>query len=106
MVKNPPANAGDVRDMGLIPGSKKIPWRRAWQPTLVFLPGESHGHRNQMGCSPGGFAKSWTQVEQLHTRVHAWFQEPDRSYKNYLPPHFTCHEYQNHSHRLLVFHVF
>ena len=45
-VKNPPANAGDVRDMGLIPGSKKIPWRRAWQPTPVFLPGESHGQRS------------------------------------------------------------
>ena len=24
----------------------KIPWRRAWQPTPVFLPGESHGQRN------------------------------------------------------------
>ena len=24
----------------------KIPWRRAWQPTLVFLPGESHGQRS------------------------------------------------------------
>ena len=36
VVKNPPANAGDIRDMGLIPGWK-IPWRRAWQSTLVFL---------------------------------------------------------------------
>ena len=40
MVKNLPANAGDV---GLIPGSERSPWRRAWQPTPVFLPGESHG---------------------------------------------------------------
>ena len=38
VVKNLPANAGDV---GSIPGSGKIPWRRAWQPTRVFLPGES-----------------------------------------------------------------
>ena len=31
VVKNPPANAGDIRDVGLIPGSgiRKIPWRRA-----------------------------------------------------------------------------
>ena len=29
------------RDLGLIPGLGKIPWRRAWQPTPVFLPGES-----------------------------------------------------------------
>jgi len=30
----------------------KIPWRRAWQPTLVFLPGESHGQRSLVGYSP------------------------------------------------------
>ena len=29
----------------------KIPWRRAWQPTLVFLPGESHGQRSLVGYS-------------------------------------------------------
>ena len=39
--KNPPANAGDIRDVGAIPGI--IPLRRAWWPTPVFLPGESHG---------------------------------------------------------------
>ena len=32
----------------------KIPWRRAWQPTPVFLPGESHGQRSLAGCSPWG----------------------------------------------------
>ena len=36
-------NAGDP---GLIPGVRKIPWRRAWQPTPVFLPGEFQGQRN------------------------------------------------------------
>ena len=30
----------------------KIPWRRAWQPTLVFLPGESHRQRSLVGYSP------------------------------------------------------
>ena len=50
VVKNPPANAGDTRDMGSIPGY--IPWRRAWQPTPVFLPGESHGQRSLVGYSP------------------------------------------------------
>ena len=30
----------------------KIPWRRAWWPTLVFLPGESHGQRRMVGYSP------------------------------------------------------
>ena len=32
----------------------KIPWRKAWQPTLVFLPGESHGQRSLAGYSPWG----------------------------------------------------
>ena len=30
----------------------KIPWRQEWQPTPVFLPGKSHGHRNLVGYSP------------------------------------------------------
>ena len=34
--------------------SGKIPWRRAWQPTPIFLPGESHGERNLAGYSPQG----------------------------------------------------
>ena len=36
------------------PWVKKIPWRRAWQPTLVFLPGESHGQRSLASYSPLG----------------------------------------------------
>ena len=39
MVKNPPANAGDARDMGLIPELGMPAWRKKWQPTPVFLPG-------------------------------------------------------------------
>ena len=51
MVKNPPANAGDIRDMGLIPGVGKIPWRWAWQLIPVFLPEEPLGQRNLAGYS-------------------------------------------------------
>ena len=58
MVKNLSANAGDSRDVGLIPVFDpcvgKIPWRKAWQPTPVFLPGESHGQRSLAGYSPWG----------------------------------------------------
>ena len=43
------ANTKDVRDVGLDPWVKKIPWRRARQPTPVFLPGESHGQRTLAG---------------------------------------------------------
>ena len=32
----------------------KIPWRRKWQPTPVFLPEESHGQRSLGGYSPWG----------------------------------------------------
>ena len=41
MVKNLPASGGDIRDIVLIPGSGRSPWRKAWQPTPVLLPGES-----------------------------------------------------------------
>ena len=36
------------------PGIEKIPWRRKWQPTPVFLPGKSHGQRSLVGYSPWG----------------------------------------------------
>ena len=36
VVKNLPANAGDFRDAGFDPWVRKMPWRRAWQPTPVF----------------------------------------------------------------------
>ena len=52
-VKNLPAIAGDVR-LGFDPWVGKIPWRRAQQPTPVFLPGESHGQRILAGYSPWG----------------------------------------------------
>ena len=46
VVKNPPANAGAIRDTRFDPWVRKIPWRRKWQPTPVFLPGELHGRRS------------------------------------------------------------
>ena len=39
---------------GLIPGLGRFPWRREWQPTLVFLPGEFHGQRSLVSYSPCG----------------------------------------------------
>ena len=50
-VKNPPA-VQETQEKGFNPWVRKIPWRRAWQPTLVFLPGESHGQRSLAGYSP------------------------------------------------------
>ena len=50
------------------PWVRKIPWRRAWQPTPVFLPGESQGQRSLAGYSPKGHKESDT-TEQLSTSM-------------------------------------
>ena len=65
VVKNLPANTGDIRDRkhkrhGFVPWVRKITWRRAWQPTPVFLPGESHGQRSLAGYCPWGRKESNT----------------------------------------------
>ena len=58
------------------PWIRKIPWRRAWQATPVFLPGESHGQRCLAGYSPWGHKES-DMVEEL-TLSPSLFQVPDR----------------------------
>ena len=55
-------------DLGSIPGLGRFPWRRKWEPTLVFLPGESHGWRNLLGYSPRGSKESDT-TKQLHFTI-------------------------------------
>ena len=42
---------------------RKIPWKRKWQPTIVFLPGKFHGQRSLIGYSPRG-------GEELDTTEH------------------------------------
>ena len=64
--KESACNAGDL---GSIPGSGRFPWRRKWQPTPVFLPGESHEQRNLVGYSPWG-CKELNETKQLiHTHT-------------------------------------
>ena len=50
VVKNPPTKAGDARAGSL--GQEDPLWRRAWQPTPIFLPGEFLGQRRLAGYSP------------------------------------------------------
>ena len=69
VVKNLPANGGDVRFVGLIPGLGRFPWRKAWQPTLVFLPREFHGQRDLAGYSPWGRSESDTTEETYHEGI-------------------------------------
>ena len=66
VVKNLPANAGDE---DLIPGSGRCPGEGNWQPTLVFLPGKSHGQRSLVGYSPRGCKESDT-TEWLNNSNH------------------------------------
>ena len=54
---------------GLDPWDGKIPWRREWQPSPVFLPVKPHGQRSLAGCSPWGH-KEWERTEQLSTHAH------------------------------------
>ena len=48
------------RRPGFVPWVRKIPWRREWQPTPVFLPGEFQGQRSLVGYSPWGHKESDT----------------------------------------------
>ena len=50
----------------------KISWRRVWQPTPVFLSGESHGQRSLRGYSPWGH-EELNLTEQLTFSVSAFF---------------------------------
>ena len=54
----------ECRRHGFNPWVGKIPWRKAWQPTPVFLPGEFHGQRSLAGYSPWG-CKEMDTTEQL-----------------------------------------
>ena len=52
--KEPACQCRRHKRHGFDPWVSKIPWRRAWHPTPVFLPGESQGQRNLAGDSPQG----------------------------------------------------
>jgi len=62
-VRNLPDNARDAGDRSSV-SVWKIPWRRKWQPTPVFLPGKPHGQRSLVGHSPYGHNES-EKTEQL-----------------------------------------
>ena len=47
-------------------------WRRTWQPTLVFLPGESHGQRALVGYSPWGCKRDTTQKSVQCCSLSDW----------------------------------
>ena len=50
--KEPVCQCRRCKRRGFSPWVRKIPWRKAWQPTPVFLPGQSHGQGSLEGSSP------------------------------------------------------
>ena len=55
---------------GFDPWVRKIPWRRKWKPTPVFLPGEFHGQREPGGLHPMGSPRvrhDWATNTHTHT---------------------------------------
>ena len=68
VVKNLPVNAGATED-----GGQEDTWRRQWQSTPGFLPGESHGQRSLAAYSP-----------QLQSVRHNWAAEHTRAYIPWL----------------------
>ena len=67
--------ACQCRRHGFDPWVRKIPWRIKWQPTPVFLPGESYGRRSLVGYSPQGHKESDT-TEWLH--LHSATKEKEQ----------------------------
>ena len=74
VVKNLPA----MQETRVPSLGQEDPWRRKWQPTLVFLPGESHGQRSLLGYSPWGRKRvrhDWSDLAWACVDVR-WEQNP------------------------------
>ena len=84
MVKNLPA----MQKTWVDPWIRNIPWRRKWQPTSEFLPGESLGPRSLVGYSPWGHKESDTTEATEHARkCYRWnvFLAKDHIERVWLP---------------------
>ena len=84
------------RRFGFNPWVRKIPWRRAWQPIPVFLPGKCPGQRSLEG-SVHRVTKSRTQLKKLCTHMHTyivlslWKQfKWHQAVCPYISVHFNC----------------
>ena len=69
MVKNQLADEGDMR-FRFYPWIRKVPWRRACQPTPVLLPEKSQGQRSLVGYSPQGHKESNMTEGNEHAAIN------------------------------------
>ena len=65
VIKNLPA----MQETWVYPWVRKMPWRREWLPTPVFLPGEFHGQRSLAGYNPCGHKESDT-IQRLNNNTY------------------------------------
>ena len=84
--KESPCNVGDP---GLILGSGKMPWRRKWQHTPVFLFGESLGQRSPVGYSPWGCKRVGYDLVTNTFHIHnfsffSYFSEKNLIHENHF----------------------
>ena len=82
--KEPACQCWRHKKHGFDPWVRKIPWRRAWQPTLVFLPGESHGQRSLNGLQSMELQSQtrmkWLSVHALHQALGKFGGEEESWY--------------------------
>ena len=77
---------------GFDPWVRKIPWRKKWQPTPVFLPGESHGGRSLLGYSPWGHKESdTTKMTAVTAKSHQSCPTLCDPIPGILPPGSSVH---------------
>ena len=87
-------SACQCRRWGFNPWVMKIPWRRKWQPTPIFLPGECHGQSSRQGYSPWGYKRvrlDWAMSMAAFTVNHKPnlgfnFRRPTETSKPFLDP--------------------
>ena len=78
----------------------KIPWRRTWQPTPVFLPGKSHEQRSLMGYSPWAHKDPDTQFSSVTQLCPTLCDSIDRSTPAFPVHHQLLELTQTHVHGL------
>ena len=78
---------------GFSPWVRKIPWKRAWQPTPVFLPGESHGQRSLVGYCPWSHKELDTAEATQYISMHITLQICCRSWNKKLKQQITLNFY-------------
>ena len=82
--KEPSCQCRRHKRCGFDPWVRKIPWRREWLPTPVFLPGEFHGQRSLVGYSPWGHK----ELDRIAvTCMHTWCATS--AWEFIISPHFS-----------------